>query len=183
MKSILVVLLVSLFGIIQCADPKATLIVYKTLLTKQPVATQDVVVNIKIFNVGESTAYDLNLSDEAWLNKDEKSVELANGLTQVKWDKLAPGTNISHSYVVKPTVNGVVYSRPARVLYRNTPKGSVHSIYSSDVQHGGFWVESFSENAKRTAPHYKEWSVFVVLAGFVTVPAYLIWSGIQQQFK
>jgi len=152
------------------------IIVHKTLITTNPVATQDLVVNVKIFNVGEGTAYDINLVDDSF-RKD--SFSHVQGLASARWEKLAPGANISHTFVVRPLNPGTFTSKPASLSYRQSPKGIEQTAKSTTV--GDIPIESVSQNAKRTAPHLKEWSIFGVLCTIVTVPAFFYWYQLSNQ--
>eukprot|EP01116_Phalansterium_solitarium_P020008 TRINITY_DN5777_c0_g1_i2.p1 TRINITY_DN5777_c0_g1~~TRINITY_DN5777_c0_g1_i2.p1 ORF type:complete len:135 (-),score=24.85 TRINITY_DN5777_c0_g1_i2:75-479(-) len=114
----LVVFALVLFAVAH-ADKGASLLVYKSLLSEEPVEGQELSVVVRIFNVGDSAAYDVSLNDDTWSANFEKGV----GLELAKWDKLTVGANVSHVYSVRPIEAGVFETAPATVLYRNTPNG------------------------------------------------------------
>jgi len=149
---------------------------YKSHLTEHAVATKDVVVNIKLFNVGESPVYDIQVSDE-W---PEDEFERVIGTTDAHFDKISPGANVSHTFVVKPKSTGVFDSVPAKIQFRQTQKGPVEIGYSNDVGH--FGVESSSTHARRTSSHLKEWGVFAILSSVCVLPALYVWTKILSEY-
>jgi Translocon-associated protein beta (TRAPB) len=68
------------------------LIVYKTVLNSEVVLDRPISVNIKIYNVGDEDAYDINLRDNNWIQKNP-SISRLYGSPVASWPTLA-------SYVV-----------------------------------------------------------------------------------
>jgi len=158
----------------------ADLIAYKYHLNDNAVASKDLPVIVKIFNVGDSTAYEVTLND-FW---PEDSFRLVSGAGDIKFDKIPSGGNVSHSYVVIPKFAGTFESTAAKVVYRpgsQKEKGHTQLSYSNRV--GLFEVESALSFEKRTAPHYKEWSIFSILSGLTVAPAFVMWWNASSKFN
>jgi len=151
---------------------RANLIVQKSLFGETAVVDEELPVIVRVFNVGESTAYDITFEDPTWTD----AFELAAGLRSAHWDKLAAGANVSHVFVVRPKRVGIFQTLAAKLLYRNSPNGPTQTGFSSTL--GKVSVESHSEHAKRNAAHYKEWSVFALLAGLSIAPAAWVWYSL-----
>jgi len=152
-------------------DVKPNLLVFKSIPTKEVVAGKTFSVNVKIFNVGDSAAFDIHLEDNTW-----GSFEVISGLTEAKWDRLAVGANVSHNYSLKPNIAGLFEPKPAKVTYRLSAKGQDKKVgYSNIIP--GFDVESLFSFEKRTDPHYKEWGIFAALCLLATLPAGYMWNS------
>jgi len=179
LKRILIVALVAVLAGALAEDAGgAHLIVDKKLVSRHAVATQDLAVNYRIYNLGESTAYDIVLEDDSFPKND---FEVTSGLTTSRWEKLAPGSNITHTLVVRPLASGYYDNRPAKISYRQSAKGQQQRGYSTTI--GYFYVESYSDFAKRNAPHLKEWGIFTLLVATVTVPFAVQWRSSAANFQ
>jgi len=174
-KSIFVSILVLFVIFVSYAN--ADILAYKYHVTGYAVVDEDLVVTIKIFNVGESTAFDVTVTDE-W---PEDYFGKASGIHSALFEKILPGGNVSHSFIVKPKMSGYFESNPAKVEYRYSPRGSVETTYSNQI--GTFDVDATNELARRTNPHWKEWGIFAVLGFCAILPAYYWWSSIVSEYE
>jgi len=155
----------------------ADIVVYKYHVSNYAVVDEDLVVTIKIFNVGENTAFDVTVTDQY----SEDDFTKSRGIYTASFEKISPGGNVSHSFVLKPKKSGYHESNPAKVEYRTSPRGPVEVTYSNDI--GIFDVDATNELARRTNPHWKEWGIFAVLALVAVVPAYYQWSSITTEYE
>ncbi|KAL6054839.1 SWI/SNF and RSC complex subunit Ssr2 [Balamuthia mandrillaris] len=173
------VTLVLLLAIVAAAS--AQLIVKKDVLNSEVLSSRDIVVTLTVFNVGKNTAYDVQLTDDNW---PADKFDAVIGLSSVRWDKIAPGTNVSHSFVVHPTsrvANQWFRSYPATIRYRNTPKGEIISGFSSSLYSLPIRLSSESDILSR--PHLKEWGVFSLLAVVSLLLPFGVWGYIQLNFE
>jgi len=134
------------------------------------VAGRKLVTTYQIYNVGTSPAYNVKLTDDSW---PEENFEKILGLTSVSLEKLAPGTNFTHTIVLRPKVPGRIFLDRGIVSYQQTPKGSPQQCWTTDV--GEIEVVLRSESERRTAPHLGEWTIFGILALISIAPAALYW--------
>lgn len=81
---LLVVALLLAVASISLAEDRPYLLVRKSLVNGEFIANKNTFVQVEIFNVGASTAFDVNLDDE-W---DEKF--RVTGLSDAHWDRIAP---------------------------------------------------------------------------------------------
>jgi len=177
--------LIVLFGVSFCqlgsiggglaGSSEPYLIVVKEILTEEPAASRDLIINVKIFNVGTSSAYDLRLEGN------KEGFESVTGLTQAKWDRLAAGANISHTYVVKPSKAGPADSSSVEVYYRDAPKGAEEIVYSTNIPQ--YYFSTSREAARRSELRLKEWGIFILLAAFSLAPAFFNWFSIQRSYE
>jgi len=156
-------------------EKSANLIVVKSILTKEPAASKDLVINIQIFNVGEGSAYDIRLEGN------REGFPVVCGLVKSKWDRLLGGANISHTYVVKPPSSGIVEAFPVEVQFRNSPRGPIETV--SSTYSPFYYFESSREAARRSELHLKEWFIFIVLCLLSLAPAFWNWFSIVQSYE
>jgi len=155
---------------------QSQIIGYKYHVTNHATAAKDLIVNIRIFNVGESTAYDVEV-DDVW----SEDFERVFGSTDAHFDKLAAGANASVTFVVRPKITGIFESGAAKIQWKSSQKGPQENGYSNAV--GYFIVESSADFAKRSAPNLKEWSIFAVLSSVCVGPALYIWTKIVSEYE
>jgi len=165
-------LLVAIFFLIGAfAQENANLVVFKQVVSKEVVTGKPVSVNIKLFNTGAGAAYDVRVDDKNW-----STFELVNGSYETKIERIPAGTNVTHTFSVRPTVVGEFVSSPAKVVYRQTSKSEHPQVgYSNNL--GSLIVESLASFEKRTDPHYKDWAIFAVLSFLAIGPAGFIWNS------
>ncbi|PRP89563.1 hypothetical protein PROFUN_00827 [Planoprotostelium fungivorum] len=151
---------------------QAHLIVHKSVLSENVILEQDLHINVQIFNVGENVAYDINLNDTTWAPEVFHNEE---GLHVANWEKLGPGESINHTYTLKPLMAGGFENYAAYVSYKyGSENAEVQYVRSTSFR--GVWVETASENARRLAPRYREWFIFIILVALLSVPAYLVFG-------
>mmetsp|Transcript_11481 Transcript_11481/g.12606 ORF Transcript_11481/g.12606 Transcript_11481/m.12606 type:complete len:184 (-) Transcript_11481:100-651(-) len=164
-------LLLALVALFVTIAHSQDIVVAKTLLTMIPVAEQNLTVCLKIFNVGKSAIYDITIDDTNWPKNFKSMVGLQEQLT---WDTLKPGQNLTHTYAVMATYPGVYITESAKVTYARVPRGEKQISYSSSL--GPMRVWAYSEAARRTQAHLREWGIFGLLtlaASFVPGSMYL----------
>lgn len=75
----------------------------------------DYVIEYSLYNIGDRTALKVNLNDQN--SFPTQSFEIVKGLLNVRWEKIAPGENITHSVVVRPRNYGTFNYTSALVTY------------------------------------------------------------------
>eukprot|EP01111_Echinosteliopsis_oligospora_P000759 TRINITY_DN1089_c0_g1_i1.p1 TRINITY_DN1089_c0_g1~~TRINITY_DN1089_c0_g1_i1.p1 ORF type:complete len:181 (+),score=41.33 TRINITY_DN1089_c0_g1_i1:81-623(+) len=144
------------------------IVVQKTTLSPRIFVDSHMVINVKIFNVGEVPIYNIKLIDED--NWPASHFTDAIGIPNAEWDHLAAGENITHTYVVVPQQAGVFKFPPAVVTYRaGSAEATTEGIVSSTP--GYMYVEPANDFVNRSAPHLREWAIFFILAvGSLSLP-------------
>ena len=55
----------------------------------------------------------------------DSRLELIGGSLRARFEKVAPGATVQHTYSVKPIVSGIVVAQPATVKYKpDSPTGT-----------------------------------------------------------
>merc|ERR1711966_458635 len=131
--------LMAVAGFTLCsAEERAQLLIQKSILTNRPFAGKDCPVRYRIFNVGQSAAYDVKFEDE-W---SAEEFETVSGLASGSWSTIPPGANVS---------------------YKHSPGDDEQQVaYSNDL--GLLPVLSSKDDDSLSSPHLAEWFAFLAMA-------------------
>jgi len=122
-------------------------------------------VQIEIFNAGDSSAYDVRVTD-AWPTD---KFTLVGGNTNETFQEIPAGTKKSYNFTLQPNFDGEYNGFAARVEYQPT-LDAPHQIGWSTLTRGLTLIDNTLFN-KLTAKHEIEWTVFFLLSfGSVLVP-------------
>ncbi|XP_019437401.1 PREDICTED: translocon-associated protein subunit beta-like [Lupinus angustifolius] len=102
----------------------------KANLNRLKSGSETVSVTIDIYNQGTSTAYDISLADDSWLND---AFNVISGSTSKSWEKLDAGGVLSHTFELEVKTKGVFSSEPAVVKFRIPTKAALQEAYSSPI--------------------------------------------------
>merc|ERR1712179_87471 len=120
---------------------------------------KDLTVEYKIYNIGGSAAFDVNLKDSGF---PETDFEVLRGSLNVKWERIAPGTNVSHNVILRPLSYGYFNFTSGEVTYKPTEEASESvSGYTSAPGEGG--IVNSKDFDRRFSPHVLDWAVFAVM--------------------
>eukprot|EP01103_Thecamoeba_quadrilineata_P000495 TRINITY_DN10429_c0_g1_i1.p1 TRINITY_DN10429_c0_g1~~TRINITY_DN10429_c0_g1_i1.p1 ORF type:complete len:189 (-),score=32.41 TRINITY_DN10429_c0_g1_i1:30-596(-) len=161
--------LVALFSCV--LSDSGFLITRKAVLNTEVVKNKETLVIYQIYNVGDSPAYNVSLTDDTW---PAEYFDISLGITSVNLEKLAPKSNYTHILAIRPKFSGRIETRPALVEYQVVQKGEKRISYSTDAGYMDVYLRS--ENERRKSPHLGAWTVFGFLTVFATVPAAGLWA-------
>uniref|UniRef100_A0AAX7VBK5 Signal sequence receptor, beta n=1 Tax=Astatotilapia calliptera TaxID=8154 RepID=A0AAX7VBK5_ASTCA len=102
----------------------ARLLASKSLLNRYAVEGRDLTLQYSIYNVGSSAALEVELSDDSFPPED---FGIVSGMLNVKWDRIAPASNVSHTVVLRPLKAGYFNFTSATVSYLVQEGGQVVS--------------------------------------------------------
>ncbi|CAL0323307.1 unnamed protein product [Lupinus luteus] len=102
----------------------------KANLNRLKSGSETVSVTIDIYNQGSSTAYDISLADDSWLND---AFNVISGSTSKSWEKLDAGGILSHTFELEVKTKGVFSSEPAIVKFRIPTKAALQEAYSTPI--------------------------------------------------
>ncbi|XP_059727422.1 translocon-associated protein subunit beta isoform X2 [Haemorhous mexicanus] len=103
----------ALVSVAHCEDG-ARLLASKSLLNRYAVEGKDLTLQYNIYNVGSSAALDVELSDDSFPPED---FGIVSGMLSVKWDRIAPASNVSHTVVLRPLKAGYFNFTSATITY------------------------------------------------------------------
>ncbi|CAB1320849.1 unnamed protein product [Coregonus sp. 'balchen'] len=164
MRALYVFALLALLGL-GTGEEGAHLLASKSLLNRYAVEGHDLTLQYNIYNVGTSAALEVELSDDSFPPED---FGIVSGMLNVKWDRIAPASNVSHTVVLRPLKAG----------YFNFTSASVG--YTSAPGQGGILAQR--EFDRRFSPHYLDWAAF----GVMTLPSIgiplLLWFSSKRKY-
>jgi len=134
-------------------------------------------VNLTAYNVGEGTAYDVNVAD----NWPEANFDLIDGELLGSWEEIAPGASESMEIILQPTFEGRMPGFRASIDYLRTPEDS-EAVSGLSSSTGNITVYSAPAYEKFVASHKQEWAVFLVSSLSTIIVPFVIYSWIQVQY-
>jgi len=159
----------------------ARLLVEKQILNKYLVENRDVVVNYNIFNVGQSAAVDVHISDTSFSTE---HFEVVSGSLKITIARLAPGSNITHTSVVRPKTGiwGRFNFTAGEVTYLTTEDSKdVQMAYTSEPGEG--YIVSLKEFDRRFSPHVLDWAAFAIMTLPSLVIPFLLWFRSKSKYE
>jgi translocon-associated protein subunit beta len=96
-------------------ESPAKLLISKKILNNFLVEGRDVVVQYGLYNIGKQSAVNVRLNDANFPADDFEVV--AGQATDIRFDRLGPGSNVSHTVVLRPKSNGYYNFTVAQVTY------------------------------------------------------------------
>ncbi|XP_072094364.1 translocon-associated protein subunit beta [Mobula birostris] len=155
----------------------ARLLASKSLLNNYAVEGRDLTLQYSIYNVGSSAALDVELSDDSFPPED---FGIVSGMLTVKWDRIAPASNVTHTVVLRPLKAGYFNFTSATVSYLAQEDGPVVMGYTSAPGQGGILAQR--EFDRRFSPHFLDWAAF----GVMTLPSIgiplLLWYSSKRKY-
>lgn len=161
-----------MLGLVAAQEPgSARILAAKHITNEYVVQKKDLVVEYNLYNIGDSTAFDVNLSEDNFNPADFDSI---NGSTKAHWDRLAPGQNVTHVLTVQPKAFHQIFNfTAAQLQYRSGESQDAIVGYTSAPGEAQIWETSQFD--RQFAPHYADWITFLIM----TIPTvgipYLLW--------
>lgn len=152
----------------------ARLLASKNVLNQYLVEGRDLTVQYTIFNIGGSAALDVNLKEESF---PEQDFEVVKGNLNVKWERIAPGTNVSHVVVLRPLQFGYFNFTAAEVSYKPSENAASAVVgFTSAPGEGG--IVGSKDFDRKFSPHVLDWLVFAIMTlPSLTIPFLLFYRS------
>lgn len=178
LSTVLLLFLASFNGYLADDEGQARLLASKNILNQYLVEEKDLTVEYKIFNIGGSSALNVQLRDESF---PEADFAIVAGNLQASWDRIAPNTNVTHSVILRPLNFGYFNFTAAEVSYLTSEDSKTRQVgYTSAPGEGG--IVSFKDFNRRFSPHVLDWMVFAVM----TLPSlgipFLLWFSSKSKY-
>ncbi|NWS01258.1 SSRB protein, partial [Motacilla alba] len=138
----------ALVSVARCEDG-ARLLASKSLLNRYAVEGKDLTLQYNIYNVGSSAALDVELSDDSFPPED---FGIVSGMLNVKWDRIAPASNVSHTVVLRPLKAGYFNFTSATITYLAQEGAQVVVGFTSAPGQGGILAQRDFD--RRFSPHF-----------------------------
>lgn len=106
------------------------------------------------------------------------------GSSKANWKVIPAGTNVTHTFVVKPKrateKSEPFYGYPAVVTYAASAEGERLNAYSNDV--GAFHIYQRGELSKKAKSSLSSWALVLVSVLITTVAPLTVWRYQQTRF-
>lgn len=158
----------------------AKILASKFLLSRYGVEDKELVVDYRLYNVGDKIATKVTLDDT--INFQATYFEVIKGALSVEWDRIAPGSNVSHSVILKPLFSGTINYTAAEISYfpSETATGSRKGYTSAP---GESYVYRLRDYERRFAPRYLDWAIFALATTPVLVLPALLWFNSKSKYE
>jgi len=174
-----------LSGCVLAAEEEVTtparLLVEKQILNKYLVENRDIVVNYNIFNVGQSAAIDVHITDNSFSTE---HFDVISGVQKVTIARLAPGSNTTHTWVVRPKdgIWGRFNFTAGDVTYLvSEDSKDIQLGYTSEPGEG--YIVSLKEFDRRFSPHVLDWAAFAIMTLPSLVIPFLLWYRSKSKYE
>ncbi|XP_065306580.1 translocon-associated protein subunit beta isoform X2 [Dermacentor albipictus] len=158
---------------------EARLLVQKRILNKFLVEGKDIIVDYNIYNVGGSAALDIKVSDNSF---NPAYFEVTSGLLSFKLNRLAPGSNVTHTVVIRPLTFGYFNFTSADVSYR-TSEDSQEIQFAHTAEPGQGGIMPVRDFDRKFSPHVTDWLAFAIM----TLPSlgipFVLWFNSKSKYE
>lgn len=86
--------------------------------------TLDINLHVNLFSIS-SAAREVSLTDASF---PESDFEVIQGSLEVNWNRLAPGSNVSHAVILRPTKSGYFNFTSAEISYLASEEASERQV-------------------------------------------------------
>ncbi|CAG2174404.1 unnamed protein product [Oppiella nova] len=159
----------------------ARLLIEKQILNKYLVENRDIVVNYNIFNVGQSPAIDVHITDNSFSSE---HFDVMSGVLKVTIARLGPGSNITHTSVVRPKAGiwGRFNFTAGEVTYLvSEDSKDIQLGYTSEPGEG--FIVSLKEFDRRFSPHVLDWAAFAIMTLPSLLFPFLLWYRSKSKYE
>jgi len=167
-----------LFTSISASD-RARIIASKKVLNHYMVQNQDILIEFSLYNVGTAPALDVSLTDNSFPVEHWTHVA---GHQEVKFDRIAPSANVSHSFVVRSIGHGVYNFTAGEIRYRPSEEATEEQTGYTSAPGQGLIVEG-REYERMFSSHLLDWTMFTGLLLPVLLVPFLMWRNINLKYE
>jgi len=157
----------------------ARILASKHPLSQYAVENMDYVVEYHLYNVGDKTALKVSLDDRS--SFPTNSFQIIKGQLQVRWEKVEPGANVTHSVIVRPRNFGTFNYTAARLTYYPTETAKEVKV-GFTTSPGEGHIYRFKDYDRRFSSKFGVWVVFVLLALPTTLVPFAIWYKLSKKY-
>ncbi|VDK60979.1 unnamed protein product [Onchocerca ochengi] len=153
-------------------NDSAHIVASKFTLSQYAVEGMDYVIDYRLYNVGDRAALRVALDDRDGFPT--QAFDVIRGLLQVRWERIGPGSNVSHSVVVRPRAVGAFNYSSAQITYYPTEDAKEVRI-SYTTAPGEGYIYRRKDYDRKFSAKVSVWLVFLMLVAPSTVIPFILW--------
>jgi len=158
----------------------AKILASKFLLSRYAVEEKEFVVDYKLYNVGDKIATKVTLDDTP--NFHPTYFEVVKGSLSVVWDRIPPGSNVSHSVILKPLYYGSINYTAAEISYFPSETATAaRKGYTSSPGEG--YIYRLRDYERKFAPRYIDWAIFALATMPVLLLPAILWYNSKSKYE
>jgi translocon-associated protein subunit beta len=158
----------------------ARILASKFSLSQYAVEDLDYVIEYNLYNVGDKTALKVTLDDRN--SFPTQSFEIVKGMLNVRWERIPPGANVTHSVVVRPRSYGAFNYTAAMVTYYPSEDAKEVRVGYTTAPGEGY-IYRLKDYDRRFSAKTGVWFVFLLLALPVTVLPLFLWLQVKTKYE
>ncbi|VBB29458.1 unnamed protein product [Acanthocheilonema viteae] len=160
-------------------NDSAHIVASKFTLSQYAVEGMDYVIDYRLYNVGDRAALRVALDDRDGFPT--QAFDVVRGLLQVRWERIGPGNNVSHSVVVRPRAVGAFNYLPAQITYYPTEDAKEVRI-SHTTTPGEGYIYRRKDYDRKFSAKVGVWLVFLMLVAPSTVIPFVLWYNSKAKY-
>ncbi|MFH4973646.1 hypothetical protein AB6A40_000355 [Gnathostoma spinigerum] len=158
----------------------ARIIGSKASLSHYAVQGMEYIMQYNLYNVGDQAALKVILDDRDAFPT--QGFEIIRGLLQVRWERIAPGVNVSHSVVVRPrAVGSFNYTAALISYYPSEDAREVRIGYTTAPGEG--YIYRKQDYDRRFSSNFDVWIIFLILAAFPICVPFVLWHQSKSKYE
>jgi len=160
------------------SEEAARLIASKTTESKILAQNVDLTFTYKIFNIGQGSAFNVEMKDENF----DTDFEVVGGSSEGKWDVIEKDSSVTHEVTVRALKAGAQNITSAVFTYKTAEDADdVVTMFSSD--YGTANIIEEREYLRKHASHLQDWVVFILLSIPSLVFPYLLYFKSKSKYE
>ncbi|VDO36462.1 unnamed protein product [Brugia timori] len=160
-------------------NDSAHIVASKFTLSQYAVEGMDYIIDYRLYNVGDKAALRVALDDRDGFPT--QTFDVIQGLLQVRWERIAPGNNVSHSVVVRPRAVGAFNYSSAQITYYPTEDAKeVRVSYTTAPGEG--YIYRRKDYDRKFSAKVGVWLVFLMLVAPSTVIPFILWYSSKSKY-
>jgi len=159
-------------------EGSARLLISKFMLSSYAVEGKDFLVEYNIYNIGDKMAVKVQLTDESLPSSE---FDIVRGVLNAKWERIPPGTNVSHAIVARPKTFGYFNFSWAEVSYQ-PGEDSTELLKATSTAVGETYIYRLKDFERKFSPHLLDWGLFALMSLPSLAMPCLLWYNTRSKY-
>lgn len=163
---------------VAASDETARLLVSKNVLNNYLAEGKDLTVTYGVYNIGGTAALDVELGDGSF---SDDMFEVVAGSLAASWPRIPPGSNVTHSAVLRPLVSVLYNFTVAQVTYKTSEDAEEKQVgYSTAPGQGP--IMTAKDYDRKFSSHALDWAAFSLMTLPSLLFPFLLWYSSSSKY-